>query len=137
MRKIDFMNEFNIQENREKWNAQSQVYLDDKEKMRKLVNEAMKKAEHKKDGPIDYTGEDFLLLLHLAKDYVEDAYREIPKEALQLIIMGLNYFVAPNDIIEDTLPSGLGLEDDAAVLEYVIKQVNEDLKAYKVWKKQQ
>ena len=137
MRKIDVMNEFNKPENRAKWNDQARIYLEDKGKLRKLVNEAMKKTEHKDSGPINYSGEKLQLLLHLAKDYAQDIYLEAPGDAMLLIVMWLAYFVSPEDLIADDLPSGLGLEDDAAILEYVIKQVVDDLEAYKDWKRQQ
>ena len=55
---------------------------------------------------------------------------------LQLITMGLVYFVSTDDLLAGTDPSEFGLEDDVAVLGFVIKQVNDDLEAYKVWKQQ-
>jgi hypothetical protein len=92
MRKIEIMNEFNKPKNRKKWNAQAQDYLADKEKLRKLMNEAIKKAEHWDRGPTVNTGEKLQLLLQLARDYTHDIYLGATKDAIQLIVMWLAYF---------------------------------------------
>lgn len=50
-----------------------------------------------------------------------------------MIIIGLLYFVMPVDIVPDWIIS-LGFLDDAAVLGFIINQVNQNLEEYKGWK---
>jgi uncharacterized membrane protein YkvA (DUF1232 family) len=54
---------------------------------------------------------------------------EFPKATVGAITLALLYFVSPFDIMPDVLPV-LGLVDDAAVLAFVTKMVQGDLRRY-------
>lgn len=104
-------------------------YINDKDKAKKLVDEAKKKAKHK--GPLEELWEDIQLLFGIISDWATGKYTEIPTGSIIAIIVGLLYFVSPIDLIPDFLPGGL--LDDAAVLALVIAQVRSDLNKYKQW----
>lgn len=104
-------------------------YINDKDKAKKLVDEARGKAKNK--GPLKELWEDVQLLFGIISDWATGKYTEIPTGSIIAIIIGLLYFVSPIDLIPDFLPGGL--IDDAAVLALVIAQVKNDLNKYKQW----
>ena len=130
---MDFINRFNNKEEKEKWESRAKEYIDDKGKAKDLLENAKKKAEKKKNGPIEEFWDRLQLLFQLFKDWINGSYKEIPAASLFTLIVGLVYFVTPIDIVPDFI-AGLGLFDDAAVLGLIIKQLNGDLESYKTWK---
>lgn len=107
-------------------------YINDKDKAKKLVDEAKKKAKRK--GPLEELWEDIQLLFGIISDWATGKYTDVPKGSIIAIIIGLLYFVSPIDLIPDFLPGGL--LDDAAVLALVIAQVKSDLDKYKQWREE-
>ena len=130
---MDFINRFNNKEEKEKWESRAKEYIDDKGKAKDLLENAKKKAEKKKNGPIEEFWDRLQLLFQLFKDWINGSYKEIPAASLFTRIVGLVYFVTPIDIVPDFI-AGLVLFDDAAVLGLIIKQLNGDLESYKTWK---
>lgn len=63
--------------------------------------------------------------------YARWNYREIPPDALTVVIAGLVYVVSPLDLIPDFLPGGFA--DDAAVIVWVVKTVRDELDAFRAW----
>lgn len=114
------------------FNTKAEDYINDKDKAKKLVDEAMKKA--KKKGPLEELWEDIQLLFGIISDWATGKYTEIPTGSIIAIIIGLLYFVSPIDLIPDFLPGGL--LDDAAVLALVIAQARSDLNKYKQWREE-
>lgn len=118
---------------KKKIGKRAKEYANDKEKAKKLIDEAVKKAEKlDKSGPLDKLIETLKLLFSLLKDWMNGSYTDIPKSSIVLIIIGIIYFVNPLDVIPDPLPGGL--VDDAVVLSLIIKQVVAELEKYKYWK---
>lgn len=114
------------------FNTKAEDYFNDKDKTKKLVDEAKKKAKNK--GPLEDLWENIQLLFGIISDWATGKYTEIPKGSIIAIIIGLLYFVSPIDLIPDFLPGGL--LDDAAVLALVIAQVKSDLNKYKQWREE-
>lgn len=111
-------------------------YANDKEKTKKLINDAVNKAERlEKSSPFDELIKTLKLLFSLIKDWMSGTYTDILKGSIIFIIIGIIYFVNPLDAIPDPLPGGY--VDDAAVLGLVINQVKSDLDKYKNWKESQ
>lgn len=104
-------------------------YINNKDKAKKLVDEAREKA--KKKGPLEELWDEIQLLFGIVSDWATGKYTEIPTGSIIAIIIGLLYFVSPIDLIPDFLPGGL--IDDAMVLGLVIAQVKSDLNKYKEW----
>lgn len=75
---------------------------------------------------------DIKMLIELIKDYKNNNYKEISKNSIIMIIMALIYLVNPMDLIPDFLVGGF--IDDAAVIAYVLKKIQVELKHYKDWK---
>jgi uncharacterized membrane protein YkvA (DUF1232 family) len=117
----------------EKWESKAKEYAEDKSKAAGLLQDAMKKAEGKKTGPIGEIWEKLQLLFSILKDWLNGSYKDISKSSITIILLGLLYFVMPVDIVPDWIIS-LGFLDDAAVLGFIINQVNQNLEEYKVWK---
>lgn len=102
----------------------------DKDRLRKLLIAAKKKAEGNKQ--LSELWQDLKLLLELIKDWMKGEYKELAKSTVLLIIGSLIYLVSPIDLIPDFLIGGF--IDDIAVLGYVIKKISDELNAYKIWK---
>lgn len=102
----------------------------DKDRLKKLLIAAKKKAEGNKQ--LSELWQDLKLLLELIKDWMKGEYKELAKSTVLLIIGSLIYLVSPIDLIPDFLIGGF--IDDIAVLGYVIKKISDELNAYKIWK---
>jgi len=77
-----------------------------------------------------------LLLLQLVKDYFKGNYREVPYWAIGAASLALIYVLSPVDAIPDIIP-GLGYLDDATVLAFCLKLVENELGRYREWRKSQ
>lgn len=121
--------DINFDNIKEKLGRKAKEYSKDKKKAKKLLDEAVKKANKK--GPLEEIWGNVQLLFGLIRDWISGDYKDIPVGSIIVIIIGLLYFVSPVDIIPDFLPGGL--VDDALVLGLVIKQVKSDLDKYKDW----
>ena len=114
-----------------KYLPRAKKIVSDPERMEKLAKESFsilkgegKMAEVKKEG---------LLLVKLAKDAITGRYRGLKKRNLLLIVAGLMYLVNPMDILPDFL-FAIGFADDVAVLMYVFKKLDYEIKAYEAWR---
>lgn len=72
----------------------------------------------------------------LLADYFDDLYPNLPLATIAALLGGLLYLVLPFDAIADFFPA-IGWIDDAAVLAFVMKAEQSDMKKYQSWKKQQ
>lgn len=80
--------------------------------------------------------DDLRLLQSLCLAYWRGEYRSISPKAILCIVAGLMYFLSPLDAIPDFIP-GLGMFDDIAVLAWVMKQVTDELDAFRAWRERQ
>ena len=72
-------------------------------------------------------------LISLVRDYVNKEYPDPPVGTIVAIVAALLYLLAPVDLIPDVIP-GIGYLDDAAVIAFCLKQVGDDVVAYKQWR---
>ena len=107
-------------------------YINDKEKSKRLLDDAKEKAQRKK-GSLGAIWDDIQLLFHLFEDWIKGKYKEIPIGSIIIIIVALIYFVIPTDIIPDFI-IGAGFFDDAAVIAFAINSIRNDFEKYKIWK---
>jgi uncharacterized membrane protein YkvA (DUF1232 family) len=73
------------------------------------------------------------LLFEMIKDYRNGLYKEIPWYSLAMAVAAILYFINPIDIIPDFILV-VGLVDDALVVGFVMKAIQEDLKKYCIFK---
>jgi len=126
----------NLESLKKKYGGKAKDYANDKEKTKKLLEDAVEKSNTiGKSGPFEQLQEKLKLLFEVVKYWVNGSYKEIPTGSIILIIIGLLYFVSPVDLIPDFLPGGF--VDDAFVLGLIIKQVSSDLDKFKMWKSNQ
>lgn len=110
-------------------------YINDKDLSAKLFKKAFEKVKVRRI-PVFRVWKNLQLLLQLFNDWRTGNYREIPKSTLIAVVAGLLYFVSPVDIIIDIIPFG-GFIDDAAIIAFVLKQSEKDIKKYLSWRNNQ
>jgi uncharacterized membrane protein YkvA (DUF1232 family) len=76
--------------------------------------------------------EELPALLRLARAWARREYTAVPWRAIVGVIAGLLYFVSPLDAVPDFLPF-LGFIDDAAVLGFILRSMEKDVRAFAEW----
>jgi uncharacterized membrane protein YkvA (DUF1232 family) len=115
-----------------RYEIKSNVYFNDKKRATRLLNKALKKAAlHKVAARKSW--KNLILLFQVMRDWLNGDYRDISKSTIIAIIAAILYFVSPIDVIIDIIPFG-GLLDDAAVIGFVINQLEKDIEKYRLWK---
>lgn len=122
--KIDFENIM------KKFRNKAQHVLNDNSKLTNLFIKA--KDIINENGELDNIITDIKMLIQLVKDFKNNRYKEISKSSIIMVIISLLYLVNPVDLIPDFLVGGF--IDDAAVIAYVLKKIQIELKHYKEWK---
>lgn len=115
-----------------KFEKTAKKYVENPEKLNKLLKKTRKKANHNKVS-LASVWNDFLLLIELIKAWSKGQYRQISKKSIVLIVATILYFLSPIDIIPDFLV-GFGILDDAAVISFAIKQLADEIEKYRSWK---
>ena len=127
-----------FKEKNEEAMSKAKEYLQDKDKLQKLIKDAEEKAKDKEDkkGFVQETWDSLKTMFELVKAYIKGDYRNIPYGSLVLIVGSILYFVMPADAIPDVIV-GLGFTDDAAVIGFTLKKISDDLNKFQTWKKEQ
>ena len=118
-----------------KYIEKAKSYLGNTEKSNELLDNADKKSA-KNRRSLDDVWEPLQLLFGMFRSYAKKEYTEIPTRSILAIIAAILYFVTPIDVIPDIL-LGLGFADDAAVIAFTVKQIQDDLEKYKLWSEKQ
>jgi len=123
-----------INEAVEKSKSKAEDYLKDPEKSKHLLDEAMKKAKNKEKltGPLADMLENLKTVFRLLQAYFNKQYTNIPWGSIVLVVGAVIYFVSPIDLMPDWIPLS-GFIDDAAVLVFVLRQINADLQRFLEW----
>ena len=118
----------------EKKRSRAEDYLRDPDKSRQLLDEAVRKAHDKegKKGPLTDVWKSLTAMLRLLQAYIRHEYTRIPWGSIVLVVVAIVYFVSPFDLIPDWIPFA-GFIDDAAVIGFVLKQINTDLDQFLQW----
>lgn len=106
-------------------------YADNKEEAKSLINKATNKA-NKNEFTLKGVWGRLQTMFNMLKAWTKGDYRQIPYRSLVMILLAVIYFVSPIDVFPDFL-FGLGLLDDAALIAFVLNQVDIDLQAYRQW----
>lgn len=96
------------------------------------IDEIEKKIEE--HGPLRRFISDVKLLCSIIKDYASGEYRKIPWWSIAAIVFTLLYILNPIDLIPDFLFFA-GYIDDVAIVAACLFLVEQDLYAYREWKK--
>lgn len=73
------------------------------------------------------------LFLSLINNYASGRYKDISATSIIAVVAAVLYFIAPIDVIPETIP-GVGYLDDAFVVDMVLKVVKKELKKFEQWK---
>lgn len=111
--------------------SRARKIVGDPQKLRDIAEKASASSATR-SGPFAAVLEDFRALIRLVVAYARGHYRDIPADALVIVIAGLIYVVSPIDLIPDAIP-GVGLLDDAAVVGWVLKTVRGELDSFRAW----
>jgi len=127
-----------ISEAVDKSKSKAEEYLKDPEKSKHLLDEAMKKAKDKEkiSGPLADLWENLKTVFRLLQAYFNKKYTAIPWGTILILVGAVIYFVSPLDLMPDWIPLA-GFIDDAAVLVFVLKQINSDLQHFLAWETEQ
>jgi uncharacterized membrane protein YkvA (DUF1232 family) len=112
--------------------ADSEAYVGDPERMRKLVADAVGKINIIPRGPFGETWPYLLAMVRVIRDFQRGDYRDMASPKLLIIVAAIIYFVSPFDVIPDWIPV-LGHIDDAFVVSLALKSVRADLDTFMAW----
>ncbi len=114
--------------------TKAEDYLKDPDKSKKLLDQAIKKANSKEEnkGPLAEVWNSLKALVRMFQAYIRREYTVVPWGSIVLVVVAILYFVSPIDLIFDWLPLA-GFVDDAAVIGFVIKAIQNDLNAFLKW----
>jgi len=123
-----------VSEAAERSRSRAEEYMKDPEKSKRLLDEAMKKAKSKEkpSGPVAELLENLKSVFRLLQAYFNKQYTAIPWGSIAMLVGAVIYFVSPIDLMPDWFPLS-GLIDDAAVLMFVIRQIQTDLGKFQAW----
>ncbi len=125
------MNENEAKEELEKGYAEAKKILKNQDKMEEFLRNLEKKLYE-----IPVAGKSLSkvpLMISLIKSYWKKEYTDIPVKSVLAIISALCYWLLPADVIPDVIP-GIGYVDDASVIAFCLKLINDDLKDYQIWR---
>lgn len=114
--------------------VKAEGYLQDPTKLQNLLLTAQRKAHVAIDsvGPLAIVRDQSALMWRMVRSWQQGKYKVAPKGVLISAVAALIYFVVPFDFLPDFI-LGTGLFDDAAVLAFVLRSVQGDLKKFSDW----
>ena len=110
------------------------ISREDIEDMLGKVDKAKELSE--KAGFLSQYWEDIKTSFAMIRDWFSGGYDKVPTRMVVSLIGAILYFLSPLDIIPDWIPMA-GFIDDAAILAFVFKLSEADLKMYRRWKRRQ
>jgi uncharacterized membrane protein YkvA (DUF1232 family) len=116
--------------------SKASEYAGNSGKLNRLLDEATKKAERGRRGPLEDVWESLTACFRLLRAYARREYTEISWQSLITIIAAVVYFVMPVDLIPDFI-LGLGFFDDAALLAWAFKVANNEIDQFRAWEQRQ
>ena len=105
--------------------------MKDKDKINLLIEETYKVAEKFHVLVICY--QKLPLWFQWQKDYIEGTYDKPPVSVVLSIVAALIYLVSIVDLIPDTMP-GVVYIDDVAVISTCWKLIDKEINEYMIWK---
>lgn len=115
--------------------SRAREYIDEPEKLKTLAAAAGRKADVR-SGPLAAIITPLRDALRLVRAYARGSYRDISWRSLLILVAAVVYFVMPVDLMPDFI-LGLGLLDDAAILAWTLRTLNQDLEQFLAWERGQ
>lgn len=128
---MDNINEVQAQKELEKGYDEAEKLINDKEKTEIFLERLEEKLKQ-----IPKLGETLSMipvLISLVRSFIKKEYNNIPIGSIIAIVSALIYFLAPVDLIPDTI-IGAGYIDDAMVLKACLRLIHHDVQEYLVWR---
>jgi uncharacterized membrane protein YkvA (DUF1232 family) len=113
-------------------NIQAKELLSNPDRLRGVVDDALRKAERYKEGPLREIWHSLSTAFRLIKAYANGSYRAVPWESMSLLVAAVVYLLMPIDLIPDFIV-GLGLLDDVALFGWVLRCISTELDAFAKW----
>ena len=108
--------------------------LPNRHKISKALRKARKIFERLHNTPrFDTFSDNICNFCDLLSDYFEGIYKNLPLSTIVAVLAGVLYLVLPFDVLADYIPV-LGWIDDMAVLGFIVKAEQNDIKEYLSWK---
>lgn len=107
-------------------------YIKDKEKGKRLIDEAIHKSRNESSGIKEFAG-DLQTIINMFKSFISGEYRTVSKKTIVTIVAALLYFVNPFDVVPDFIIY-TGYIDDALVFSFLIKSIKKEIEEFKRWK---
>lgn len=106
-------------------------YIKNKEKGKKLIDEAVHKARNEDSGTKEFKS-DLKISISMFKSFLSGEYRNISKRTIISIVAAILYFVNPFDVVPDFIIYA-GYIDDALVFSMLIRSIKKEIENYKKW----
>jgi uncharacterized membrane protein YkvA (DUF1232 family) len=112
--------------------ARAETCLNESNRLRKLFEEAAKKAALIPREPFGENWPYLQTMLRFVRAYYREEYRSASQDELLSIIAALNYLIDPFDLIPDKVPF-LGFVDDATVVAFAVSRARDALDNFMIW----
>jgi uncharacterized membrane protein YkvA (DUF1232 family) len=112
--------------------ADAKSYVQDPERLRRLIEDAVGKINLIPRGPFADTWPYLMAMIRVIRAYHQGEYRDMSSPHLLIIVAAILYFVSPFDVIPDWIPV-FGHIDDAFVLSLALKSVRGELDTFMAW----
>lgn len=113
---------------------QAKKLLSDQRKLEEFLTDIEHKLAHLPFGMGNFAA--IPGLISLLSSYIHREYKDIPLNSILAAIGALIYFLTPLDIIPDFIV-GIGVLDDAFVLNACLEMIGKDVKKYRQWQEEQ
>lgn len=112
--------------------------LKDENRVKTLLNNVTEKLQDaaKNNEKLQSFFRGLKVMSRMVRAFISGRYREVPWKSIVVLVAGLLYFVTPIDMIPDFIPA-LGLLDDAAMVAFIFRILNEDIEAFLAWETKQ
>jgi uncharacterized membrane protein YkvA (DUF1232 family) len=111
----------------------AESYASDKERVSRLLGDAMNKAR-KHRARLESLWEGLTTLIRLVGAWVRGQYTAVPWRTIVVALAAILYFLNPFDIIPDAIPFA-GYVDDAWILAFVLGSIRKDLENFLSWER--
>ncbi|WP_130806054.1 YkvA family protein [Senegalia massiliensis] len=106
-------------------------YIKNKEKGKKLIDEAVHKARNEDSGTKEFKS-DLKISISMFKSFLSGEYKNISKRTIITIVAAILYFVNPFDVVPDFILYA-GYIDDALVFSMLLRSIKKEIENYKKW----
>lgn len=112
--------------------------LKDENRVKNLLNNVTEKLQDaaKNNEKLQHFFRGLKVMSRMVRAFINGKYKEVPWKSIVVLVAGLLYFVTPIDLIPDFIPA-LGLLDDAAMVAFIFRILNDDIEAFLAWETKQ